>query len=159
MPSVSVVSVGKIKSPALREAVSEYEKRLSRYASFKSVELSDRPIPEGCGLARENEVLEKEARDILSKISGRDYVIALCIEGKELSSTDLAKKLGDVFMTHSSIVFVIGSSLGLHASVKERSDLRLSMSRMTFPHNLARLVLTEQIYRAFKINANETYHK
>lgn len=159
MPSVSVISVGKIKSPALREAVSEYEKRLSRYASFSSIELSDRPIPDVCGAARENELLEKEARDILAKISGRDYVISLCIEGKELSSLDLAKKFEDVFMTRSSIVFVIGSSLGLHASVKKRSDLCLSMSRMTFPHNLARLVLTEQIYRAFKINANETYHK
>ena len=159
MPSVNVVSVGKIKSPSVREAVSEYEKRVSRYASFKSTELADRPIPDGASAAQEREVLAKEARDILSKIGSRDYVVSLCVEGKELSSVELAKKLEDIFMTHSSVVFVIGSSLGLDDSIKQRSDFRLSMSKMTFPHNLARLMLTEQIYRAFKINSNETYHK
>ena len=159
MPSVSIISVGKIKEKSIRDAVMEYERRLSRFCTFKSIELPDRPIPENPHPAEEAAVLQKEARDILSKINKSDYVITLCIEGKKLSSVDFAHKMSSAFMQSSSIVFVIGSSLGLDESVKAASHLRLSMSDMTFPHNLARLMLTEQVYRAFKINANETYHK
>lgn len=159
MADITVISVGKIKEKFIKDALDEYEKRLSRFAKFKSIEIADRPIPEKASYAEECNVLLKEGCDILSKIGKNDFVISLCIEGKKLSSTDFAKKLSQAFMTTSSITFIIGGSLGLDESVKKRSDLKLSMSDMTFPHNLARLMLTEQIYRAFKINANESYHK
>lgn len=159
MPNITVISVGKIKEKFIKDALCEYEKRLSRFCRFKSVEINDRPIPDNASSAEENAVLAKEGADILSKISSSDYVISMCIEGKKLSSPLLAKKISDAFMLSSSITFVIGGSLGLPEAVKARSDFRLSMSDMTFPHNLARLMLTEQIYRAFKINSNESYHK
>lgn len=159
MPNITVISVGKIKEKFIKDALSEYEKRLSRFVKFKNVEIPDRPIPDNASEAEELSVLEKEGSDILSKIPKGDFVITMCIEGKKLSSTQFAKKLSDAFMTTSSITFVIGGSLGLSDSVKARSDFRMSMSDMTFPHNLARLMLTEQIYRAFKINSNESYHK
>ncbi|MBQ8002544.1 MAG: 23S rRNA (pseudouridine(1915)-N(3))-methyltransferase RlmH [Clostridia bacterium] len=159
MPNVTVISVGKIKEKAIKDALSEYEKRLSRFVKFKSIEISDRPIPDNASPSEEQSVLEKEGADILSKINKGDVVIALCIEGKKLSSVQFAKKISDFFMTSSSLTFIIGGSLGLSQAVKDRSDFNMSMSDMTFPHNLARLMLTEQIYRAFKINSNESYHK
>ena len=159
MPNVTVISVGKIKEKFIKDALTEYEKRLSRFCKFKTVEINDRPIPDNASSAEESAVLLKEGGDILSKIDKGDYVISMCIEGKKLSSTQLAEKLSDAFMTTSNITFIIGGSLGLSDAVKARSDFRLSMSDMTFPHNLAKLMLTEQIYRAFKINANESYHK
>lgn len=159
MPSVTVISVGKIKEKFIKDALAEYEKRLSRFVKFKSIEIPDRPIPENASPTEELSVLEKEGVDILSRINKGDYVISMCIEGKKLSSTDFAKKLSSAFMTTSSITFIVGGSLGLSEAVKSRSDFKLSMSDMTFPHNLAKLMLTEQIYRAFKINANESYHK
>lgn len=159
MPNVTVISVGKIKEKFTKDALCEYEKRLSRYCKFKSIEINDRPIPDNASKAEENAVLEKEGLDILSKLSPTDYVVAMCIEGEKLSSTSFAKKISNAFMTTSNITFVIGGSLGLSDAVKARSSFRMSMSDMTFPHNLARLMLTEQIYRAFKINSNESYHK
>ncbi|MBQ7876413.1 MAG: 23S rRNA (pseudouridine(1915)-N(3))-methyltransferase RlmH [Clostridia bacterium] len=159
MPNVTVISVGKIKEKFIKDALTEYEKRLSRFCKFKTIEINDRPIPDNASHAEEVAVLVKEGGDILSKIDKSDYVISMCIEGKKLSSPQLAKKLSDAFMTSSNITFIIGGSLGLSDTVKARSDFRLSMSDMTFPHNLAKLMLTEQIYRAFKINANENYHK
>ena len=159
MPDITIISVGKIKEKFIKDALGEYEKRLSRFVKFKSIELSDRPIPDNASIAEEAQVLQKEGQDILSKIPKSDYVIAMCIEGKKLSSVDFAKKLSDAFMTTSSITFIIGGSLGLSDAVKARADFKMSMSDMTFPHNLARLMLTEQTYRAFKINSNESYHK
>lgn len=159
MPDITIISVGKIKEKFIKDALGEYEKRLSRFVKFKSIELSDRPIPDNASIAEEAQVLQKEGQDILSKIPKSDYVIAMCIEGKKLSSVDFAKKLADAFMTTSSITFIIGGSLGLSDAVKARADFKMSMSDMTFPHNLARLMLTEQTYRAFKINSNESYHK
>ncbi|MGM9551865.1 MAG: 23S rRNA (pseudouridine(1915)-N(3))-methyltransferase RlmH [Clostridia bacterium] len=159
MADVTVIYVGKIKEKFIKDALVEYEKRLSRFCKFKTVEINDRPIPDNPSPSEEAAVLAKEGNDILSKIDKGDYVISMCIEGKQMGSCDFAKKLSDIFMTTSSIVFVIGGSLGLDSKVKERSNLKLSMSQMTFPHNLARLMLTEQIYRSFKINANENYHK
>ncbi len=159
MPNVTVISVGKIKEKFIKDALGEYEKRLSRFCKFKSVEISDRPIPDNASSSEEDAVLMKEGSDILAKIDKTDFVIAMCIEGKKLSSVDFAQKMSDAFMTTSNITFVIGGSLGLSDAVKARSNFRLSMSDMTFPHNLARLMLTEQIYRAFKINSNESYHK
>lgn len=159
MPDITVISVGKIKEKFIKDALGEYEKRLSRFVKFKSIEIADRPIPDNASPSEEAQVLNKEGADILAKIPKSDYVIAMCIEGKQCSSVDFAKKLSSAFMTTSSITFIIGGSLGLSDEVKQRADFKLSMSAMTFPHNLARLMLTEQIYRAFKINANESYHK
>ncbi|MBR5536212.1 MAG: 23S rRNA (pseudouridine(1915)-N(3))-methyltransferase RlmH [Clostridia bacterium] len=159
MPSVTVISVGKIKEKFIKDALGEYEKRLSRFAKIKSVEIPDRPIPDNASPSEELAVLVKEGQDILSKVNKGDFVIAMCIEGKKLSSVDFAKKIEGAYMSASSITFIIGGSLGLSEEVKARADFKMSMSDMTFPHNLARLMLTEQIYRAFKINANESYHK
>ena len=159
MPDITIISVGKIKEKFIKDALCEYEKRLSRFVKFKSIEIPDRPIPDKASDAEEISVLEKEGNDILSKLGKNDFVIAMCIEGNKMSSTQFAKKLSGAFMTTSSITFIIGGSLGLSDEVKRRSDLKMSMSDMTFPHNLARLMLTEQIYRAFKINSNESYHK
>ncbi len=159
MPDITVISVGKIKEKFIKDALGEYEKRLSRFCKFKSIELPDRPIPDNASEAEEKAVLSKEGADILSKLNKGDFVIAMCIEGKTVSSVDFAKKMSDAFMQYSSIVFIIGGSLGLDDAVKQRSNFKMSMSPMTFPHNLARLMLTEQVYRAFKINANESYHK
>lgn len=159
MPNITVISVGKIKEKFIKDALAEYEKRLSRFVKFKNVEIPDRPIPDNASPSEEAQVLEKEGSDILSKIPKSDYVIAMCIEGKKLSSVDFAKKLSTAFMSTSSVSFIIGGSLGLSDAVKNRADFKMSMSDMTFPHNLARLMLIEQTYRAFKINANESYHK
>lgn len=159
MPSVTIIAVGKIKEKFIKDAVSEYEKRLGRFCTFKIIEIPDRPIPDSASEAEEKIVLQKEGGDILSKTKQSDFVIALCIEGVRVSSTGFAEKISSAFMRSSSIVFIIGGSLGLDEAVKKRADFKMSMSDMTFPHNLARLMLSEQIYRAFKINNNETYHK
>ncbi len=156
--NVELICVGKIKEACLREAVDEYAKRLGRFCRFKITELADRRIPENASAAEERAVLEAEGADILRTL-GKGYTVALCVEGKELSSEELAAKLADVSQRASAVNFVIGGSLGLSDAVKERADLRLSLGRITLPHRLARLVLAEQIYRCYKINANETYHK
>ena len=157
--NVNVICVGKIKEKYFAEAIAEFEKRLGRFCVFKITELPDRPIPERASPAQERAVLEAEGEDILRNVKKGDYVIALCVEGKELSSEEWAAKTGDITRTHSSITYIIGGSLGLSPAVKERADFRLSLGRITLPHRIARLVLAEQIYRCFKINANETYHK
>lgn len=159
MAQITVISVGKIKEKFIKDALSEYEKRLSRFVKFKSIEIPDRSIPDNASPAEEEAVLLREGSEILSKIDKGSFVISMCIEGAKISSTDFAKKLSDTFMHSSSITFIVGGSLGLSPEVKMRSDFKMSMSPMTFPHNLARLMLTEQIYRAFKINSNESYHK
>ncbi len=156
--NVNIICVGKIKEAYLREAVDEYAKRLGRFCRFTVTELPDRRIPENASAAEERAVLEAEGADVL-RAMGKGYAVALCVEGKELSSGELAEKLAAVFQQTSTVNFVIGGSLGLSAAVKERADLCLSLGRITLPHRLARLVLAEQIYRCFKINANETYHK
>lgn len=159
MAGITIISVGKIKEAFMRDALAEYEKRLSRFVKIKNIEIPDRPIPDNASLAEEMSVIEKEGGDILSKINKSDYVIAMCIEGKKLSSEAFAKKIAESFMTSSNITFVIGGSLGLSDKLKNRANFKMSMSDMTFPHNLAKLMLTEQIYRSFKINSNESYHK
>ncbi len=159
MPNITIISVGKIKEKFIKDALCEYEKRLSRFAKIQMVEIPDRPIPDGASKAEEDIVLQKEGEDILSKIGKNEYVIAMCIEGKMLSSVDFAKKMQSAFLQSSNITFIIGGSLGLSDPVKSRADFRMSMSPMTYPHNLAKLLLSEQIYRTFKINNNEVYHK
>ena len=155
----NIICVGKIKEDFFVKATAEFEKRLSRFCNFNVICLDDKSIPDNPSPAECNAVLQKEGAEILKKIGNSDIVVAMCIEGKQLSSEELAEKIADFQMRSSTIDFVIGGSLGLSDEVKKRADFKLSMSKMTFPHRIARLMLEEQIYRAFKINANETYHK
>ena len=157
--NINIICVGKLKEESVKAAVSEYEKRLSRFCKMNVTVISDKPIPEKASKAECEGILNSEGEQILKKIGKSDIVVAMCIEGKQLSSEELSEKMNEFFMQSSAVDFVIGGSLGLSEAVKQRADFKLSMSKMTFPHNLARLILTEQIYRAFKINANEAYHK
>ena len=157
--NVNIICVGKLKEESVKAAIGEYEKRLSRFCKFSVTVISDKPIPEKASDAECEGILRAEGNEILKKIGKSDTVVAMCIEGKQLSSEELSDKLNEFFMHSSTVDFIIGGSLGLSDEVKKRADFKLSMSKMTFPHNLARLILTEQIYRAFKINANEAYHK
>ena len=157
--TINIICVGKIKEDYFSKAAAEFEKRLSRFCSINVIQIPDKSIPDNPSEAECSAVLNKEGEQILKKIGKSDIVIAMCIEGKNLSSEEFAVKLSDFQMQSSTIDFVIGGSLGLSDEVKKRADFKLSMSRMTFPHRIARLMLEEQIYRAFKILANETYHK
>ncbi|MGN1097312.1 MAG: 23S rRNA (pseudouridine(1915)-N(3))-methyltransferase RlmH [Clostridia bacterium] len=157
--TIHIICVGKIKEKYFTQALAEFEKRLGRFCVFKTTELPDRKIPDNPTSGQIREVLDAEGADILKSIGKSDYVIALCVEGKELSSEEWAAKTADIMQTHSTITYIIGGSLGLSPAVKERADFRLSLGRITLPHRIARLVLAEQIYRCFKINANESYHK
>lgn len=156
---LSVICVGKIKEKFFTDACKEYLKRLSRFAKTEIVELNDEKIPDKPSPKQEEQIKSREGTAILSHIPQNSFVIALCIEGKQLSSEQLADIIADISMRHSHITFIIGGSLGLDETVKQKAQLRLSFSPMTFPHQLMRVVLLEQIYRAYKINANETYHK
>ena len=158
--NINIVCVGKMKEKFMSGAVEEYKKRLSRFANVKIIELADESAPEKMSEAEAEKVLKKEGERILEKIAPSDYVIALCVEGKQMSSEKLAEHIADCMVNGiSNVTFVIGGSLGLSEEVKKRSALRLSFSLMTFPHQLMRVILLEQIYRTFKINANESYHK
>lgn len=157
---IRVICVGKIREKYLKDALGEYEKRLSRFCKFEIAELSDIKIPDNASTSQCEAVKTAEGESILKKIRSDEYVISLCVEGKSMSSEDFAAKISDITVGGVSTVdFVIGGSLGLSDSVKKRSDMRLSFSSFTFPHQLMRVILAEQIYRAFKINANEQYHK
>ncbi|MCD8180730.1 MAG: 23S rRNA (pseudouridine(1915)-N(3))-methyltransferase RlmH [Firmicutes bacterium] len=157
--TVNIISVGKIKEKFFTAAVEEYSKRLSRFAKINIIEVADEKIPDNASAKEIERIKEKEGKKILSKLPQSSFVITLCIEGKELSSEELAEKIAAVSMTASNITFIIGGSLGLSDEVKEKSHFRLSFGKMTLPHQLMRVVLLEQIYRAFKINNNESYHK
>lgn len=158
--NIHIICVGKLKEKYWKEACAEYCKRLSRFAKISVTELSDEPIPEHASKAEEQAVLQKEGQKILAAIHSGETVITLCVEGKQMSSEQFAEQISHCALHgQSSLAFIIGGSLGLSDEVKRRSFLRLSFSEMTFPHQLMRVVLTEQIYRAFKINANECYHK
>ena len=158
--NITIISVGKLKEKYLKQGIDEYMKRLRTYANVKLIEVPDEKAPETLSDAEMETVKDKEGERILAKIPADTYVITLEIEGKQLSSEQLASQL-DQLATHgkSKIVFVIGGSLGLVEAVMKRSDYALSFSKMTLPHQLMRLVLLEQVYRAFRINRNEPYHK
>ncbi len=157
--NINIIAVGKIKEKYFTDAVNEYKKRLSRFARVSVVEISDERIPSGASEKETEKIKNAEGERILQKLDPNSFVIALCIEGRELSSEALAKKISETSMITSDITFIIGGSLGLSDAVKARSALRLSFGPVTLPHQLMRVVLLEQIYRAFKINNNETYHK
>ena len=157
---VTVVCVGKIKERFYRDAISEYEKRLSKYCKFEIVEVADEKTPDKASATEEEQIKEKEAVRILSKIKEDAFVCTLEIAGKSFSSVGFANWMEQLTIGgKSNIVFVIGGSLGLHSSVLARSNQALSFSEMTFPHQLMRVILSEQIYRAFRIINNEPYHK
>lgn len=157
---IKIIAVGKLKEKYLADAVSEYEKRLSRFAKLEIVQLPDAKIPDKATRAEEEAVKRSEGDKILEKIPQNAYVYALCVEGKQQSSEAFAAQINTLALSgRSEICFIIGGSLGLDERVKARADVRLSFSMMTFPHMLMRVVLLEQIYRAFKINAGESYHK
>ena len=156
---ISVIFFGKIKEKFFTDAIKEYAKRMSRFAEFEIIEIPDERIPDNAS-EKENELIKKrEGEKILSKLKQQSYVISLCIEGKTLDSNELAQTIKNTCLSTSHICFIIGGSLGLSDEVKNRSDLRLSFGRMTLPHQLMRVVLSEQIYRAFMINSGATYHK
>lgn len=160
MQTVTIISVGKLKDAFFNEASDEYLKRLKAFAKMNVIEIKAGVLPENPKDSEINAVLEKEGEEILKKIPSGAKVISLCIEGKLYSSEDLAMLFEETALSGTShIVFIIGGSYGLSEKVKNRSDIRLSMSKMTFPHRLARIMLLEQIYRACKINAGEAYHK
>ncbi len=157
---ITLITVGKIKEKYFTDAIAEYAKRLSRYCKLEIIEVADEKTPDGASEALENQIKEKEGERILSKVPDSAYVVALAIEGKQLSSEELADKMekwnvGGI----SHLVFIIGGSLGLTPKVLNRADYKLSFSKMTFPHQLMRVVLLEQIYRSFRIRNNEPYHK
>lgn len=157
---ITIICVGKIKERFYRDALDEYAKRLSKYCKFEIIEVADEKTPDKASLVEEEQIKEKEASRILAKIKPDSYVCTLEIAGKQLSSTELADWMEkSAIGGKSQICFVIGGSLGLHASVLARSDFALSFSKMTFPHQLMRVILGEQIYRAFRIINNEPYHK
>lgn len=157
--NISIVCIGKIKESFFRGALDEYSKRLSRFAKLDIIEVRDEKIPDNPSEKEIDAILEKEGAAVLTKIPKNSRIIAMCIEGKELSSTQLAEKIREISMTASHITFIIGGSLGLSDKVKAAADFKLSFGKITLPHQLMRVVLTEQIYRAFKINAGENYHK
>lgn len=161
MLKINIICIGKIKEKYYTDAVGEYAKRLTAFCKFSVVELNEERIRSNTpNEAQIAEVIEAEGRRILQKIGASDYVAAMCIEGKLLSSEELSETLDKAALSGKSTVdFIIGGSYGLSDEVKRRADLRLSMSKMTFPHQLARVILSEQIYRAFEISTNGKYHK
>ena len=157
---ITVLCVGKLRERYFQDAQKEYLKRLSQLMPCTITEISDEPEPKQLTDTTISQTLEAESVRLLKRIPDSAYVIALCIDAKQPASEELADKLNDLFISgKSEVMFVIGGSLGLSQSILQRAQERLSMSRMTFPHQLARVVLLEQLYRAAKINAGQRYHK
>lgn len=150
---IKIICVGKIKEKYLIDAIEEYKKRISKYTKLEIIEVNDIDNPS------KDIVLVKEKELIQKHIGIKDFVITLEIEGNMISSTEFANKIDNIFNTNSTITFIIGGSYGLHDDIKNRSNYKLSFSKLTFPHQLFRVNLLEQIYRAYKINTNEAYHK
>ena len=158
--NITLVTVGKLKEKYLKQAIDEYSKRLSRYCKLDIIELPDEKTPDNASEKEEGQIKEKEGRAILSKIKDNSYVVAMDLKGKQLTSEELSSFVERCGVTgHSNIVFVIGGSLGLSDEVIKRADYKLCFSKMTFPHQLFRVMLLEQVYRAFRIMKNEPYHK
>ena len=157
---ITLITVGKIKEKFFTDAITEYAKRLSRYCKLEIVQVADEKTPDGASEAQERQIREKEGERILTQIREGTYVIALAIDGQMLDSEQLAAKMEQLGVSgHSQIAMIIGGSLGLSEAVLQRADYRLSFSRMTFPHQLMRVILLEQIYRSFRIISGEPYHK
>ena len=159
MIKITLIAVGGWKDSHWKAADAEYAKRLSAYCSYEEIEISPAFLPENPSAAQISAALEEEGKKIIAKIPKQSRVFAMCIEGKEPDSVALAKKIEDKTSVCGHLTFIIGGSYGLSESVKSASHERLSMSKMTFPHRMARIMLLEQIYRCFKINGGGTYHK
>ena len=157
---ITLIAVGKIKERYFEDAIREYSKRLSRYCRLEIIQVADEKTPDGASEALEEQIKEKEGRRILDQIREGAYVIALAVEGKQLDSLELAARMERLAVEgKSQLVFLMGGSLGLSKEVMRRADFALSFSAMTFPHQLMRVILLEQIYRSFRIRAGEPYHK
>lgn len=157
---ITIISVGKLKETYLIDGIAEYAKRLSKYTKLEEIVLNDEPIKDKTNDTLNEEIKEKEGKRIIETIPSKSYVIALDLKGQMLDSVELANKILDIQTYNASqITFIIGGSLGLSNEVIKHADYRLCFSKMTFPHQLMKLILIEQIYRSFKINNNETYHK
>ncbi|MGN0445408.1 MAG: 23S rRNA (pseudouridine(1915)-N(3))-methyltransferase RlmH [Acutalibacteraceae bacterium] len=160
MIEVRILCLGRLKEPYLRSAAAEYQKRLTAFCKLTIIEKTPARLPSSPSQAEIDAALHQEAKTILAEIPSGAYVYALCIEGKQRSSEQFSRELAQLGVAgHSSVVFVIGSSYGLADEVKQRADAKLSMSQMTFPHQLARIMLLEQVYRAFMIDRGGKYHK
>lgn len=158
--NIRILCVGKIKEKFYRDALAEYEKRLSRYCRLQVIEVPDEKTPDRCPRALEDQIRKKEAERLLANVRDTDYVIALAIDGKARDSVDFASHLERLTVSgKSTIDFVIGGSLGLHEQLLQRADEKVSFSAMTFPHQLMRVILEEQLYRSFRIINHEPYHK
>ena len=158
--NIQIICVGKIKEAFYRDAIAEYSKRLNRYCKLKIFEVADENTPQNASEILEEQIREKEAERIFKAIPVHTYLCILAIEGKEFDSVSFANKIDSLATTGvSDITFVIGGSLGLAQSVYQRADMKISFSRMTFPHQLMRVILLEQIYRGYRIIHNEPYHK
>ncbi|MBM7616942.1 23S rRNA (pseudouridine1915-N3)-methyltransferase [Weissella uvarum] len=158
--NIKIVCVGKLKEKYLKDGIAEYAKRLQKFGKFEIVEVPDEKAPEQLSQSETDQVMAKEGERILSKIKDREYVFALAILGKERSSEELAQEINQLALHgQSDLTFIIGGSLGLSPAVLKRADTQISFGKFTLPHQLMRLVLTEQIYRAFMINEGSPYHK
>lgn len=160
MMNVQLIVLGKLKEKYMKDFSSEYEKRISAYCKLTVTELEPVKLSDNPSQSEIDNALNKETQMITAKIPKNSYVFSMCIEGKQMSSEELSQKLDDIALSgKSSVVFIIGSSFGLSDEIKRMSDFKFSMSKMTFPHKLARIMLTEQIYRGFSISNNGKYHK
>lgn len=157
---ITLLTVGKIKEKYLRDGIAEYAKRLSRYCRLEMIEVADEKTPDRASAAEEQQIKELEGTRLMKNIRDSDYVIALAIDGRMLDSVELSGKIESLGVQgKSSIVFVVGGSLGLSDEVLKRADYKLSFSKMTFPHQLMRMILLEQVYRSYRIMHGEPYHK
>ena len=159
MLKVKLITVGTLKEEYLRSACAEYEKRLGAFCRLESVQLKEERLPESPSQNEIRAALDRESARIIEQIPSSAFCVALCVEGRQLSSEELAEKIDVVSLEKSEICLVIGSSYGLSDAVKQRADMRLSVSRLTFPHQLMRVILLEAIYRAFNIQRGTKYHK
>lgn len=150
---IKIITVGTIKEKYLKDAIEEYKKRISKYTKINIIEVPDE------GLVEPSKAIKLEAEKIEKHLNIKDYIITLEIEGKEYSSIEFARRINDILIENSNITFIIGGSYGLSDDIKKMAKMHLSFSKMTFPHQLFRILLLEQIYRAYKINHNESYHK
>ena len=158
---VTIVAVGKIREKYIKDGIGEYAKRISRFAKLSIIEVADEKVPDKLSKLQEQEIKEKEGEKILSKVVKDAYVILLDLKGAKLDSLGFAKEIENILCVKgcSHIAFIIGGSIGIGENVKKQANFAVSFSDMTFPHQLMRLILLEQIYRVLKINNNETYHK
>ena len=159
MLTINIVCIGKIKEKFFKDAIDEYSKRLSKYCKLNIVELPDEKIPEKINTNIENDIKSKECTNMINHIKKDSYIICLDLNGKEFSSEQFSKKIEDISMESSQITFVIGGSLGLNQEILSLANHKICFSKMTFPHQLIRVFLLEQIFRAFKISNGETYHR